>query len=277
MAATMAECKIKPIGFFRGLQKNKAAIPRQGILSRQLGSIHFEGYSYSSSHSHFDFKSALQGLEKMSHVWVIFLFHEAQAKPKPLVRPPRNPEIQVGVWATRSPYRPNSLGLTLAKIVEIKAGKLILAEIDLLDGTPILDLKPYVSESDRPRKITQGWIDEIKPWKYRISQKANRQIIWLETNGLPEIKDVLESQFGIPPLKSKRKRIKQVGQNFELSYRTWRILFKINEQTKRSFIIEINSGYSPTELQMPPENDPEQNQDKYNDKAVHQAFKSNFK
>ncbi len=256
MAQAMAEVTLKPIGFFNGSITHKSALPRQGVLSQQEGFIEFE--------RGFDSKLGLQGLNEMSHVWIIFSFHKATSPAKPLVRPPRKPEIQVGVWATRSPYRPNSLGLTLAKIEKVEGKKLYLSQIDLIDQTPILDLKPYVTESDRPQKPKLGWIDRIETWKYKLSAQASRQISWLKENGLTEIDDVLESQFGTPPLQLKRKRVKQKETYFELSYRTWRFLFKINLKTKVSQILEVKSGYNQSELK--------DKFDPYSDKDLHRNF-----
>lgn len=253
---SLKEVTLKPIGVFHGTHKNKSAIPRQGKISLQVGYIQFP--------KGFDAQAALRGLEKMSHVWIIFQFHKAESPAKPLVRPPRKPDIQVGVWATRSPYRPNSLGLTLAKIEKIERAKLYLSEVDLLDETPIFDIKPYVTDSDRAAHPNLGWIDEIETWKYKLSARANRQIDWLKSNGVPEIEDVLESQFGTPPLQLKRKRVKAFGETFILSYRTWRFIFKLDPLKKRSQILEIKSGYNTSELR--------ELDDPYKDKNTHREF-----
>lgn len=252
----MAEITLKSIGQFHGTHKNKSAIPRQGNLSGQLGFIEFE--------KGFDAKLALKGLEKMSHVWLIFSFHKNTSPAKPLVRPPRSPEVQVGVWATRSPYRPNSIGLTLAKIEKVHETKLFLSHVDLLDETPILDIKPYVTDSDLAKKPQLGWIDEVDVWKYKFSTKAAYQLNWLKENGLSEIEDVFESQFGTPPLQPKRKRVKSIGKHYCLSYRTWRFHFKLNQKTKLSEILSITSGY--TEAELLDFHDP------YQDKAIHRKF-----
>ncbi|MFN8791861.1 MAG: tRNA (N6-threonylcarbamoyladenosine(37)-N6)-methyltransferase TrmO [Bdellovibrionales bacterium] len=132
----MASFTFQSIGTFHGPRSTKSSLPRQGSLSSQAGHIVFA--------SGFDHKTALSGLEEMSHIWLIFVFHEAKSPAKPLVRPPRAPDQQIGVYATRSPYRPNSIGLTLAQVDRLEEGKLFLKSVDLLDGTPILDLKPYV-------------------------------------------------------------------------------------------------------------------------------------
>lgn len=252
----MAELTLKPIGIFNGCHQHKSAVPRQGSLSLQHGFIEFN--------KNFDAGQALKGLSSMSHVWIIFSFHKAQAKAKPLVRPPRKPEIQVGVWATRSPYRPNSLGLTLACVDKVEGKILFLSEIDLLDQTPIVDIKPYVTESDRPKKPKLGWIDDIQVWKYTLSPLAKKQVHWLSKNGLNEIFDVLESQFGTPPLQPKRKRVKLFKKYYVLSYRTWRFCFKISQEKYSSQIFEIRSGYSSEELNS--------FEDLYQDKDLHRRF-----
>jgi tRNA-Thr(GGU) m(6)t(6)A37 methyltransferase TsaA len=261
MAQAMAELTLNPIGHFYGDRKTKSAIPRQGILSQQTGFIQFA--------KGFDAKSAMMGLEKMSHVWVIFHFHEVHGKPKVLVHPPRSPDILVGVWATRSPYRPNSLGLTLAKIEKIEGLRLYLSKIDLLDQTPILDIKPYVTESDRPSKPRLGWIDEIQKWKYGFSKSAKSKYEWLFENGLTELRDVMESQFGTPPLQPKRKRVKKIGDEYMLAYRTWRFHFRILTGKTKSLIVNIQSGYSENELKA--------HEDPFQDKDLHRKFKAHFK
>jgi tRNA (adenine37-N6)-methyltransferase len=261
MAPAVAEFSLKAIGHFKGHSIHKSAIPRQGYLSEQTGEIYFE--------KGFDSKAALQGLEKMSHVWVLFRFHDAKSKPKPLVRPPRNPDIQVGVWATRSPYRPNSIGLSLVKIEKIENGRLFISQVDLLDQTPIFDLKPYIPESDSVKNPQLGWIGEVQNWKYSLKLKARKQMLWLKANGLIEIEDLLISQFGTPPLQSKRKRVQKLDSNhYILSYRTWRFHFKLNLKKHLSEIENITSGYSQIEL--------EDSKDPYLDKKLHQKFNSLF-
>ncbi len=272
----MAEFTLKPIGYFKGSHLNKSAVPRQGYLSQQKGYIQFE--------KGFDAQSALKGLEKMSHLWLIFSFHQNENHPvKPLVRPPRKPEIQVGIWASRSPYRPNHLGLTLASIEKIKDSKLYLTHVDLLDGTPIFDIKPYVTESDCPQNPQLGWIDQIEKWKYFPSPYFAEQTQWLSENGVSEIQDVLESQFGTPPLQFKRKRIapfsesqlafpnlRKVSQEnlYVLSYRTWRILARIESDKKRSYLLRLTTGYSPAELLS--------DKDPFQDKKFHRLFIEKF-
>lgn len=259
MAKTMAEFKLRSLGIFHGSHFSKSSLPRQGHLSGQSGYIEFE--------SGFDHKLGLTGIEKMSHIWLIFIFHKSESAPKPLVRPPRAPDQQVGVYATRSPYRPNPIGLTLAKVDKIENGKLYLSSVDLLDQTPILDIKPYVSDSDQAIHPIQGWIDQVQAWTFSVSDRAQQKIDWLIQNGVTEFYDVLVSQLETPPLQLDRKRIKKLDSGqWILSYRTWRILLSINELQFSSEVLDVISGYSEEEL-LEMDNDP------YGDKGIHLEFK----
>ncbi len=263
VATTVAEITLNPIGYFRGPRVHKSSIPHQGAVSHQRGLIEFvDG---------FDFKTALRGLEEMTHCWLIFHFHQCEAEPKPLIRPPRRPEIQVGVWATRSPYRPNYLGLTLAQIVSISEGKLHVSRLDLLDQTPILDIKPYSQEADHASEpLKQGWIDEIEHWSSVLTTLAQQQVKWLESQGMTEIRDVLQSQLGTPPHQEYRKRIQLLDSSKGvLSYRTWRIHFHLDSVHRIYSVLSLNSGYSRGELQEP--------QDPYGDKDLHRRFVTEFK
>lgn len=145
--------EIRPIAHIRSDFKQKYGIPRQPRLVKGLvAEIVFD--------SEFNNQDAVRGLEEFSHIWLVWGFSEnmidmsvAPVKWSPLVRPPRlGGEIKKGVFATRSPYRPNSLGLSAVELKEVvineKGVKLIVGGADLLDGTPIFDIKPYIPFSD---------------------------------------------------------------------------------------------------------------------------------
>ncbi|KAM4585253.1 tRNA (adenine(37)-N6)-methyltransferase isoform 1-T1 [Odontesthes bonariensis] len=94
---------------------------------------------------------ALEGLEQYSHVWIIFLFHKnGHLSYKAKVKPPRLNGQRAGVYSTRSPHRPNALGLTLAKLDKIEGDTVHLLDIDMIAGTPVLDIKPYIPQYDSP-------------------------------------------------------------------------------------------------------------------------------
>ncbi|MBC7173601.1 MAG: tRNA (N6-threonylcarbamoyladenosine(37)-N6)-methyltransferase TrmO, partial [Polyangiaceae bacterium] len=105
---------------------------------------------------------ALEGLIGIDYVWVIgflHLNHGFRAK----VMPPRGPRVRRGVLSTRSPHRPNPISLSAARLVGVDGHVLTVGSLDLLDGTPILDLKPYVPYADAFPGASAGWIDEIDP------------------------------------------------------------------------------------------------------------------
>ncbi len=133
----------------------KFGIPRQSGLVDTVGKIVFE--------KEYADVSALKGLEDFSHLWLIWGFSEVD-KPNwsPTVRPPRlGGNKRVGVFATRSPYRPNPIGLSSVKILEVKKGEITVLGADLLDGTPIYDIKPYIPYTDCHTDAVGGFSDAV--------------------------------------------------------------------------------------------------------------------
>ncbi|KAL9986484.1 hypothetical protein ACROYT_G000639 [Oculina patagonica] len=141
--------EMEPIGFVESCFKEKNGIPRQPSVcpaAKAKLCVSVKGFT-NPEHS-------LDGLENFSHVWIIFLFHKNTNKAvKAKVKPPRLDGAKVGVFASRSPHRPNPIGLTLAKLDAIVGNTLFLSAIDLLDGTPVLDIKPYVPDYDKPLSL----------------------------------------------------------------------------------------------------------------------------
>jgi tRNA-Thr(GGU) m(6)t(6)A37 methyltransferase TsaA len=105
-------------------------------------------------------ESVLRDLEGFERVWLLFAFHLSEGW-VPLVQPPRGPRQKRGVLATRSPHRPNGIGLSSVELVAVEGRTLRLRGVDLLDGTPVLDVKPYVPYADAFPKARAGWIDEV--------------------------------------------------------------------------------------------------------------------
>jgi tRNA-Thr(GGU) m(6)t(6)A37 methyltransferase TsaA len=140
---------VSPIGFVRSCFKEKFAIPRQPQLAPAARGV-------LELVAPFDHPDAVQGLEQVSHVWLLFLFHLAlEDKPRLKVRPPRLGGNQsMGVFATRATHRPNGIGQSVVKLDKVEAGRLYLSGIDLLDGTPVLDIKPYVPYADSVANAT---------------------------------------------------------------------------------------------------------------------------
>ncbi|XP_031233179.1 tRNA (adenine(37)-N6)-methyltransferase isoform X3 [Mastomys coucha] len=94
------------------------------------------------------------GLEQFSHVWILFVFHKnGHLNFKAKVKPPRLNGAKTGVFSTRSPHRPNAIGLTLAKLEKVEGGAVYLSGIDMIHGTPVLDIKPYIADYDSPQNF----------------------------------------------------------------------------------------------------------------------------
>lgn len=134
---------VAPVGFVRSCFKEKFAIPRQPHLAPAARGV-------LELVAPFDGGDAVQGLEQVSHVWLLFLFHQAlEDKPRLKVRPPRlGGNTSMGVFATRATHRPNGIGQSVVKLDKVEPGRLWISGIDLLDGTPVLDIKPYVPYAD---------------------------------------------------------------------------------------------------------------------------------
>lgn len=149
---------IRPIGVVRSVYRDKFGIPRQPGLSPSARAVVELDEAVCPG-------AALRGLEGFSHVWVVFGFHAAHDE-RFTVRPPRlgaarraGAEVpaRMGVLATRSPHRPNRIGLSAVRIVAVHAASVELSGADLLDGTPVFDLKPYLPYADAMPDATAGW------------------------------------------------------------------------------------------------------------------------
>jgi tRNA-Thr(GGU) m(6)t(6)A37 methyltransferase TsaA len=160
--------EIEPIAHIRTDFKEKFGIPRQsGYVKGCLGRVVFE--------PRYRNPDALRGLEGFSHIWLIFDFSENHRDSwEPMVRPPvLGGNEKVGVFASRSPFRPNSLGLSSVRLVSIEdtdEGKVLVVDgADMLDGTPIYDIKPYIRRSDCHEDAISGFADKASRPRLSIS------------------------------------------------------------------------------------------------------------
>ena len=163
MVTSTTMMQMCPVAYMHSPYKQKFAVPRQPDLVREaLGEIHFT--------PEFADINCVRGLEQFSHLWLLFHFHENAAQGwTPTVTPPRlGGTTRLGVFATRSSFRPNGIGMSVVEFVDIvqRGPELILRVrgIDLVDGTPILDIKPYVPYADA-KPAAQGGYAESAPAK----------------------------------------------------------------------------------------------------------------
>ena len=176
----MKEHIIKPIGVIHTDFKEKFGIPRQsGRVKTAYGKIElFEPYNN---------KEALSGLEKFSHIWLIFDFSLSHRdKLNITARPPRlGGNKRVGVFACRSPFRPNNLGLSSVKIEKINSDFTItVSGVDILDNTPIYDIKPYIPYSDIHNDAFGSFADENK--NHRLKITAGEEKLYILPDGKRE-------------------------------------------------------------------------------------------
>lgn len=165
----MDNIQITPIGYIKSDFPSKFGIPRQSSLVPEL-------HSTIIFHEAFRNPDALRGINGYSHLWLIWQFSMAAGKPwSPTVRPPRlGGNTRMGVFATRSPFRPNSLGLSCVKLVDTEQteefGTVIhVAGADLLDGTPIFDIKPYIPYADSHPEALGGFTDQAKDFLLNVN------------------------------------------------------------------------------------------------------------
>ena len=221
--------EIKPIALIKTNFKEKFGIPRQsGIVENIKGEIVFE--------KQFRHPDALRGIEEYSHLWLIFDFSlNHRDSFSPTVRPPRLCcNTRVGVFATRSPFRPNNLGLSCVKFEGVKYDEklgniLIVSGVDLLDNTPIYDIKPYIPYCDCKPQATGSFSDEFKD--YKIEVLYDESVFFdIEKTDKENIIKIIE-QDPKPAYKDENKEYNFLFSDYE-------ICVEINEKTAK--ILKIN-------------------------------------
>jgi len=154
--------ELKIIGYVESCFRDKFGTPRQpGLIPEARGFLRIL--------PEFQPQDSLQGLEDFSHLWVLFVFHKNHQDTRfhAKVHPPRLGGDKVGVFATRSPHRPNPVGLSLLKIEELRPDGIWVSGLDLIDQTPILDIKPYLPYAESRAEAQGGWAPEAPetPWQ----------------------------------------------------------------------------------------------------------------
>lgn len=219
--------EIQPIAFARNGFTDKFGIPRQvREHSRLLTRIVFCP-EYRS-------EEAIRGIEAFSHLWLLWGFHTVPetSHPSLTVRPPRlGGNVRMGVFATRSPFRPNPIGLTSVRLIEVEhtaQGPVLVVEgADMLDGTPIYDIKPYLGYCDSHPDARDGFVD--------TTPRTLLTVVWPEPvpKGCPreELEEIL-SQDPRPAYQHDAQRI------YGLDYSGWNIRFRVEDTSL--YILDIH-------------------------------------
>lgn len=247
----MQSLTLQPIGVVRTTATAKAEAARQPAASGGAGGI-------IELHAGRNFEHALEDLEGWDYLWVIFWFHRNHTW-RPKVLPPRSRGGRKGVFATRAPHRPNPIGLSAVRLVGISGLVLQVAELDMLDGTPVLDLKPYVAYTDARPAARSGWLestadtagmslpgDPLAAWEVGFAPRAAEQAAWVEARtGLP-LALRIRSTLALGPHPRAYRRIRRDGDGFVLAVKEWRVRFAVEGRMVR--VQTIHSGYRPAEL-----------------------------
>lgn len=191
----------KPIGFLRSCYPEKFGTPRQpGLVPQATGELEIL--------PEFQGELALEGLSEFSHVWLIFGFHRnrddqaTESKYRPKVHPPRLGGKSIGVFATRSPHRPNPIGLSLVKLEKVEGRRLFVSGIDLIDGTPVYDIKPYLPAIESRPEAKAGWSEQATDPQIEFEWPSEQKQIleqWSLSSGRPDLRELVEATLSRDP------------------------------------------------------------------------------
>lgn len=207
MSKSLGSFEFEAIAKVESPFKERYGVPRQpGLAANAIGKIKFKNDP--------DLKTALKSLEQFSHIWIVFVFHaHGGNKWKPSIRPPRlGGRTKVGVLASRSPHRPNPVGISAVELREVNldaAGgpELVVGGIDLLDGTPVLDIKPYIPYADAIEFASAGWAsEEIQRHEVLFSPEAERSLVELAGDHHEDTRALIEQILELDPRPAYQKR-----------------------------------------------------------------------
>ncbi len=187
---------MEPIGYIESCYKDKFGTPRQpGLVKKALAKLKIRADLQPAE--------ALQGLEGFSHVWLIWVFHQNKvARYHAKVHPPRLGGKSMGLFATRTPHRPNPIGLSLVELVSVAKDGIVVSGADLVDGTPILDIKPYLPEVESIPDARTGWPAEVvkDPIHVEFTEQAQKLLLeWQERNLDKALREIIEETLKLDP------------------------------------------------------------------------------
>jgi tRNA-Thr(GGU) m(6)t(6)A37 methyltransferase TsaA len=237
----------RPIGVVRSPFERKVEAPRQPRAAEGVeGRIELD---LSLAH-------AVEDLEGFEHVWVLAWMDRVEGF-RPKVLPPRS-EKRRGVLATRSPHRPNPIALSVVELVGVEGTVLHVRGLDLLDGTPVLDVKPYIPWADAIPRSRVGWLESEAPsavgerpedprpgFTVRMTPRATAPLAWLAERGVvlePTLRAVLETS----PWPKPYRRIRREGDLLVLALSEWRVVYRVEGTSVE--LLEVRSGYRPRQL-----------------------------
>jgi tRNA (adenine37-N6)-methyltransferase len=235
---------LQPIGHLRTAFATKVEAPRQpaaatgtpGIIELLPG---------------MNLEHAIEDLAGWERIWVIFWF-DRNAGWRPKVLPPRSTDGRKGVLATRSPHRPNPLGLSALRLERIEGLQLHVLDVDLLDGTPVLDIKPYVPYTDAFPESGSGWLtpgapDPGRAYAVTFAAEAEAQLAWLAGRTPLPLQERIVNTLMLGPQPHPYRRIKRSKDgSLTLAVQDWRMTFEVQGEAVR--VLALRSGYRNSQL-----------------------------
>ncbi|MFC4314489.1 tRNA (N6-threonylcarbamoyladenosine(37)-N6)-methyltransferase TrmO [Steroidobacter flavus] len=238
---------LEPIGIVRTSRVTKVEAPRQPRAAQgEPARIElFPGRN---------FEHALEDLSRWQWIWVIFWFHQNPGW-RPKVLPPRSTSGRKGVFSTRSPHRPNPIGLSVVRLEKVEGLNVHILDSDMLDGTPVLDLKPYVAYTDSHPDAGNGWLDDadvsqpadpVSAYSVTFLPLAVEQAKWIETRTGLAIEERIRSTLTLGPEPHPYRRIRRLKDGMQLAVKEWRVRFSVEGRDVR--VIAIASGFRESQL-----------------------------
>jgi tRNA-Thr(GGU) m(6)t(6)A37 methyltransferase TsaA len=237
---------VRPIGFVRSPFTEKIEAPRQAVAEGGAGVA--GRIEILPEHAH-----ALDDLAGFDRIWVLFWFHEAKGGARSKVLPPRS-DRKRGLFATRSPHRPNPIGMSAVRLERVEGLVLHVRDLDLIDGTPVIDIKPYVPYADAFPDAKSGWIDgqtDPRPsWAVSFTVEAEAQLAWLATEGLAlDLRSRIREALALGPQPHPYRRIKKTDAGeLLLAVKEWRARFTVDMAASAIVVDSIRTGFRARDL-----------------------------
>jgi tRNA-Thr(GGU) m(6)t(6)A37 methyltransferase TsaA len=233
----MTAFTFEQIGVIRSPYKEKFAVPRQpGLVTDGGGELHLL--------PPFNLADAVRGLEGFSHLWLLFVFHQTmEGGWRPTVRPPRlGGNARMGVFATRSTFRPNPVGMSLVELKGIRCEKnqviLQLGSLDLVDGTPIVDIKPYLPFAEALPDAVAGYAQSapVADMPVYFTADVQQQLASLDKT-YPHIARFIQQVLAQDPRPAYRKG-EEAGKTYAVLLLDFNVRWRVTEQGSEVFAVE---------------------------------------
>lgn len=257
--------RLEPIGTVSCRQRYRYEAPRQGVLRP-------ENRAVIELDDRPEYIDGLTGLEGFERIWVVFELHLNETW-HAFVQPPHEGMARQGVFATRSPHRPTRIGLSCVRLLGIEGRRLEIAGHDLLDGTPVFDIKPYVPYADAFPDAAAGWLDGVprRVFEVEFTESAAERATWVDRHAGLDADNFARVQLSEDPTDAERKRIQPgpAKASLTIAFRTWRLDYRVNDDAGVVTVFDLRSGYDGGDLE-------EGTEDPHADKGVHCAFVRRF-